>query len=63
VPVISLLAVGAAHKNKEFNYYYYHHHRAAVVLLSHVLFCPGTSRLEPMVNPTTQTSSLRQYYV
>jgi hypothetical protein len=26
VSVIGLLAVDAAHKNKELNYYYYHHH-------------------------------------
>jgi hypothetical protein len=34
-------------------YYYYHHH-----FLSQVFFLPWTSALEPVVNPTTQASSL-----
>jgi hypothetical protein len=34
-------------------YYYYYHH-----LLSQVFFLPWYSPLEPVVNPTTQASSL-----
>jgi hypothetical protein len=56
VSVTGHLALDTARKNKEFSY--------IIIIIIIIISChrfsffPGTSPLEPVVNPTTQASSL-----